>query len=176
LIDMPPDQQTAMGDDPSLRGYKGRCALAEVYRDSGRLSEAEVQYRHVVAEQPDFLVAWICLADVLFSQGRWQDADEVARALAARRGGMVNATLLRARGHMFRKEFAAARRLAEEAVAQAPDAAWPREVLSHVLVLEGRDWSAAERAVRAVLALRPSNPTALANLAVVQRELARKAD
>ena len=74
---------------------------------------------------------------------------------------------------MFRKDYATARQLAEAAIAQAPQAAWPREVLSHVLVLEGRDWVAAERALRDLLAMQPSNPTALQNLAVAQRELAR---
>ena len=55
-------------------------------------------------------------------------------------------------------------------MAQAPAALMPREILSHVLVLEGRDWAAAEAAVREVLARQPNNPTAKTNLAVVLRQ------
>ena len=41
LLQMPQGQQSAIGDDPGLRGFKGRCALAEVFRDSEpRLAEA----------------------------------------------------------------------------------------------------------------------------------------
>ena len=173
LVEGPASQQMAVGDDPGLRGFKGRCALAEVYRDSGRPAMAEAQYRRVLVEQPDFTVAWICLSDVIMSQGKWDAAEGIAPQLEARPGGALTATLLRAALHMFRKDYATARQLAEAAVAQAPQAVWPREVLSHVLVLEGRDWVAAERALRDLLALQPNNPTALQNLAVAQRELGR---
>jgi tetratricopeptide (TPR) repeat protein len=173
LVEGPATQQVTVGDDPGLRGFKGRCALAEVYRDSGRPTEAEAQYRLALAAQPDFIVAWICLSDLILSQGKWDAAEAVAREIEARPGGAVTATLLRARAQMFRKNYAAARQLAEAAIAQAPQAVWPREVLSHVLVLEGRDWVAAERALRDLLALQPNNPTALHNLAVAQRELGR---
>jgi tetratricopeptide (TPR) repeat protein len=173
LFEAPPGPYAAIGDDTAIRGYKGRCALAEVYRDSGRLAEAEAQYRVVLNEQPDFIVAQICLSDVIMSQGKWDEAEALARQIEARPGGTLTATLLRARAYMFRKDYATARQLAESAVAQAPQAVWPREVLSHVLVLEGRDWIAAERVLRELLAMQPNNPTALQNLAVAQRALGR---
>jgi uncharacterized protein HemY len=127
----------------------------------------------VLTEQPDFIVAQICLSDVIMSQGKWGDAEALARQIEARPGGALTANLLRARAYMFRKDYATARQLAEAAVAQAPQAVWPREVLSHVLVLEGRDWIAAERVLRDLLAMQPNNPTALQNLAVAQRALGR---
>ncbi|HVX11705.1 MAG TPA: glycosyltransferase [Pirellulales bacterium] len=161
----------AMGDDPGLRGYKGRCALAEIYRDWGRPADAEVQWRAALAEQPGYLVSWICLADLFLAQGRWGDAEQLAERLQTL-ARPVEALVLRARAHMTRREFTAARQLAEQAVTLAPDLLMAREVLSHVLVLEGRDWAAAEQAVREVLARQPSNTTALTNLAVVERHLA----
>jgi tetratricopeptide (TPR) repeat protein len=173
LFEMPRGQYWAVGEDPTLCGFKGRCALAEVYRDWGRPAEAEAQYRLALAEEPNFMVAWLCLSDLLTSQGKWDAAEEVAREVEARPGGAITATLLRARAHMFRGDYAVARQLAEQAIAQAPNSIGPREVLSHVLVLEGRDWAAAERAVRDLLALQPGNPTALHNLAVVQRAQGR---
>ena len=162
----------AMGDDPGLRGFKGRCALAEVYRDWGRPAEAEAQWLAALTEQPGYLVSWICLSDLYLGQDRWADAEQLAQRLETDLARPVDAVLLRARAHMTRRDFAPARRLAETAVALAPAALLPREILSHVLVLEGRDWAAAEQAIREVLAQQPSNATALANLALVERQRA----
>ncbi|HWB08685.1 MAG TPA: glycosyltransferase [Pirellulales bacterium] len=159
----------AMGEDPALRGFKGRCVLAEVYRDWGRPADAEAQWQAALAEQPGYLVAWICLGDLYLAQGRWSDAEQLARRLETEHDRPADGLLLRARGHMTRREFTTARRLAETAVNLSPTTLMPREILSHILVLEGRDWAAAEDAVREVLARHPSNATALANLAVIQR-------
>jgi tetratricopeptide (TPR) repeat protein len=164
----------AMGEDPGLRGFKGRCVLAEVYRDWGRPADAEAKWQAALAEQPGYLVAWICLGDLYLAQGRWSDAEQLARRLENEHARPVDAILLRARAHMTRGEFTTARQLAETAVNLSPAALMPREILSHILVLEGRDWAAAEAAVREVLARHPSNLTALANLAVVQRRRAEQ--
>jgi tetratricopeptide (TPR) repeat protein len=145
-----------------------------VLRDAGRLAEAEAQYRLALAEQPDFLVAWICLGDIMITQRRWGEADQLAQQMESRPNGRVNALLLRARSSMFRKDYVIARQLAEQAIALSPGAVWPLEVMSHVLVLEARDWTAAERTLRDVLALQPNNSTALANLAVAQKALGRR--
>lgn len=171
LLQIADPQGIAMGEDPGLRGFKGRCALAEVYRDWGRPNDAEVQWRAALTEQPGYLVPALCLSDLYLAQGRWNDADALAQSFE-QLGRQVDALLLRARAHMTRRDFVEARHLAESAIALAPEALMPREILSHVLVLEGRDWSAAERAVREVLLRQPSNPTALTNLAVVQSQLA----
>lgn len=161
----------AMGDDPGLRGYKGRCVLAEIYRNGGKQAEAERQWLAAITERPAYMVPWICLSDLYTAQGRWDDAERLALRLDEL-SRPVDALLLRARGEMTRRNFVEARRLAESAVALAPTALLPREVLSHVLVLEGRDWAAAEQALHEVLARQPSNPTALANLAVARRHRA----
>ena len=50
-----PTKPTSLASvDPGLKGYKGRCALAEVYRDQGKLADAEREWRAALAEQPDF--------------------------------------------------------------------------------------------------------------------------
>jgi hypothetical protein len=82
--------------------------------------------------------------------------------------GATEALVLRARGHLARKEFWHARRiLVEEAIPQAPQALWPRQILTHVLLQEGRDWDAAEQALREVLVLDPEHREANNNLAVL---------
>jgi tetratricopeptide (TPR) repeat protein len=177
LVGLPPDGPMASGEDPGIRGHKGRCVLAEVYRAWGRAAEAEAQWRAAIDLRPDYLTPWICLGDFYLAQGRWADAESLRRELEHERGRPVDALLLRARAQMARREFGEARKLAEMAISQAPQAFAPREILSHVLVLEGRDWAAAETAVREVLARQPNNPTAQINLSVVlrQREAARQA-
>src|SRR6185436_16189054 len=88
----------------------------------------------------------------------------------------LDALLLRARVMMARRQFAEAARLANEAIALAPQAIWPREVLSHVLLAEGRDFAAAEHAVRNVLALDPQHAGARGNLAWLEhRDASRPA-
>lgn len=169
LVELPSGACAASGEDPGLRRHKGRCVLAEVYRASGRASDAEAQWRKAIELEPGYVTAWICLGDFYLSQSRFADLEVLAGELEAQRGRPVDAQLLRARSLMVRGDFAAARQLAEAAVAQAPEALMPREVLSHVLVLEGRDWPAAEAAVREVLARQPNNPTAQTNLALVLR-------
>lgn len=157
LLNTPPEPYVAIAVDPGLHGYKARCALAEVYRDQGRAAEAEAQWRAALQEQPDLTVALICLGDLWLAQGRWQDVEQLARKLESDARTSIQAALLRARAHLARKEFAAARSLLEATSARAPGEVWPRELLAHVLLQEGRDWAALERALRDVLTVDPTN-------------------
>jgi tetratricopeptide (TPR) repeat protein len=153
--------------DAGLRGYKARHNLAVIYHEQGRLAEAEAQWRAALVEQPEFIPAWLGLGELYLVQGRWSDLEEVCTRLAAGSPGGCEAAVLQARVYLARREFAAARRLLEEATARAPQALWPRVILSHVLLQEGRDWEAAERALRDVLALAPDHAEARRNLAVL---------
>jgi Flp pilus assembly protein TadD len=53
-----------------------------------------------------------------------------------------------------------------KAIGLAPEAVWPRLLLSRVILQEGRDMAAAEEALRAVLALDPNQKEARNNLEV----------
>jgi Tfp pilus assembly protein PilF len=153
-----------------LRGYKARNNLALLHRQQGRDAEAEAQWRQALAERPDFANAWIGLAELLLGQRRWPDLEEAARRLETEAHGPVEAAVLRARGLLARGEFAAGRGLLEQTIAVQPRALWPRVVLSHALLQEGRDPNAAERALHAVLELDPGNAEARTNLAVLRRQ------
>jgi Flp pilus assembly protein TadD len=80
--------------------------------------------------------------------------------------------LFRARAHLARREFIEAEALVRQVVAAEPRAVWPRVLLSHVLLQEGRDLDAAEQALRDVLALDPVHAEAQNNLAVLLRNRA----
>jgi tetratricopeptide (TPR) repeat protein len=155
--------------DPGLRGYKARHNLAVLYHQQGRETEAEDQWRAALDERPDFGPAWLGLGEIRLRSGRWNDLESIARRLETNPSGGVDADLLRARGHLARREFSAARRLLEEVVSRAPRALAPRVVLSHVLLQEGGDRAAAEEALQGILALDPSNTEARHNLSVLRR-------
>ena len=153
--------------DPGLRGYKARHNLAVLYQEQGRAAEAEAQWRAVVAERAGFAPAWHGLGEVYLAQGRWAELEAVAARLDGGPPGDAESAVLRARAALARKEFAAARRLLEDAIARAPQSLKPRIVLSHALLQEGREPRAAKRALRDIIALDPLNAEARHNLSVL---------
>ena len=56
-----------------------------------------------------------------------------------------------------------------ETIAAEPQALWLRVVLTHVLLQEGQDWPAAERALCNVLALDPGHAEARGNLTLLRQ-------
>jgi tetratricopeptide (TPR) repeat protein len=166
-----PRQERFASVDAGLRTYKARHLLGEVYRGQGRTAEAEAEWRAGVAEQPGFGPAWQGLGELWLGQGRWMDLERAAEGLAP--SAPLEAMVLRARGHLARREFAEARALLEAVSARAPEAVRPRLLLGRALLQEGRDPAAAEQALRAVLALEPANREAGDHLAALLREQGR---
>ncbi len=150
--------------DAGLRGYKARHNLAVIYQEEGRLAEAEAQWTSVVREQPSFLPAVLGMGELFLAQQRWADFEGVVKRLQGVPQGSLDAAVMQARGHLVRKEFVLARLLLRETIAQFPQALWPRVILTHVLLQEGRDWEAAEHALRDVLELAPNHAEACRNL------------
>jgi tetratricopeptide (TPR) repeat protein len=162
--------------DPGLRTYRARHQLALICRRLGQDADAEPLWRTALAERPGFAPARLALAELYLDQARWPDLEEQARHFDALPGGELEAALLRARGHLARREFDRARAAAEQAVRRWPEALPARVLLSHVLLQAGTDLDAAERAVRAVLELAPDHPNARHNLAVLLGQKARPGD
>jgi glycosyltransferase involved in cell wall biosynthesis/predicted Zn-dependent protease len=173
VLALPPPERHFTSVDAGLQGYRARHALAEIYRGQGRLAEAEAHWRAAVAESPDFHPAWLNLAELYLGQGRYAELEQAAGRLRGGPHGEVNASVLRARGHLACKEFAPAQVLLDAAIAAHPKALWPRVVLSHVLLQEGKDWGAAEKALRDVLAIDPAHGEARHNLQVLLAQLGR---
>jgi glycosyltransferase involved in cell wall biosynthesis len=152
-------------EDASLSGFKARQNLGVIYQRQGRHADAETQFRAVLAEQPNFMPAWLALGNVYLEQGRWPDLEPVIQSVEKDARRLADAALLRARAHAARKEYAAARAILERLVAQVPKAVEPRLALSRVLLQEAREsGAAAETALNAVLELDPRNAEAKANL------------
>jgi Tfp pilus assembly protein PilF len=103
------------------------------------------------------------------AERRWEDLEQAVRGLEKAGAGM-DARVFRARRSLAQEDFAAARRILDETVAHFPHELWPRRILSHVLLQEGRDWAAAARALRDVLALDPRDTEAQNNLNVLLQQ------
>jgi tetratricopeptide (TPR) repeat protein len=157
----------AVGGPARDQAVAARHHLAQIYQAQQRPAEAELQWRAVLEERPDVAAAWLGLAEVLLAQRRWPEAEAVAARLEALPEGQAEAAVVRARCLLARQDYDGARRLLEGTIARASAALGPRVVLSHVLLQEGRDPAAAERALREVLALAPANSEARHNLEVL---------
>src|SRR5260370_42503437 len=81
--------------------------------------------------------------------------------------------MLQARGRLARTEFGRARAVLEPMVAAQPHLVYPRLILSHVYLQEGKDLQAAERVLREIVKLDPSRAESWRNLAVLLRQQGR---
>jgi glycosyltransferase involved in cell wall biosynthesis len=157
------------GEDPGLRGHLTRHNLAVLYRDQQRFVEAEAQWRAVLAEQSDFTDARLGLGELYLGQQRWQEMADVLAQLQADPRTTAQAAVLLAQKYLALQEFDAARKLMDETIAANPRTLGPRIVLARVLLAQGSDRDASEKALRDVLALDPNNVEARQNLVLLQQ-------
>lgn len=165
----PHDAKHFASVDTALAGYKARYHLAMLYQEQGRLAEAEAQWQIVLGEQAGYLPALLGLCEIHLQQSRWHDLEQAIERLASEGKRPIDGAVMRARAALARKEFAAARQTLEATIAETPTAVWPRQILTHVLLQEGKDLDAAEKTLRELLALAPNDAEARHNLAVLCR-------
>jgi glycosyltransferase involved in cell wall biosynthesis/Flp pilus assembly protein TadD len=166
ILELPPPEYFA-SVDTGLRGYKTRHNLAVLYVEEGRHAEAEAQWKAALEEEPGFAPALIGLGDLYLAQTYWSKLETICQRLGALPETAIEAEILRARGSLQRREFPRARQVLEETIERYPQATWPRVILSHVLLQEGRDWTAAEMVLRSILTLEPHNKEARHNLGLL---------
>src|SRR5262249_42029409 len=97
------------GAGEGVQTYKARQVLGEGDRAQGRAPAAEEQWRQALAAAPRFAPARLRLAELFADQGRWGELDEALAGLGDEPHLADEAGLLRARGLLARREFAAAR-------------------------------------------------------------------
>jgi tetratricopeptide (TPR) repeat protein len=168
LVENKPGRYFGSADD-GVRGFRTRHMLAGQYLERHRRSEAEVQWRMANEDRPKFLPAWLALGELYLKQDRWKALDQLTAGLERETGAILEAVILRARGHFARNEFRKAASALDDVLPRYPDAVGPRMLLSHVLLKEGRDWHGAERALRDVLRVEPESAEAKGNLELLLR-------
>jgi tetratricopeptide (TPR) repeat protein len=87
--------------DPAVAGYKARHNMALVYADVGRHALAELEWRRILLELPDYRPAWLGLGESLIRQAKHVSAAIAADSMAARE-------LLRCDAHILKAEIAVA--------------------------------------------------------------------
>ena len=118
--------------DMGLCSYKARQNLAVIYSRQRRFSEAEAEWRRVLAEQPGYVPAWLSLADLWLSAGRISDLEQAVQSLQAQASTPGIADLLQARVCLTRKDFAAAKECLNRAASIAALTPWARRMLGEV--------------------------------------------
>jgi tetratricopeptide (TPR) repeat protein len=155
------------------RRVTARHNLALICRHQGRLAEAESHWRAVLAEFPELPAAWIGLAELRLMQNRLTELDDILARLDVMSHDAQAVGLLRARLHLARRAFAAAKQILEQLVDKSPHAVEPRRLLSYALLQEGSNEEAAEQSLRELLRLVPDDAEARHNLAVLHRKQGR---
>jgi len=167
ILEPSDDGQHFASVDQGKKGFRTRYQLGCWLKKAGRLQEAEEQWRSALDEVPDFLPALHQLIDLGLEQRRLDLVEEMIRRTEHSPHGRVDAMVHRARVYLLSNDFAEARQLLERSIADAPNYVFPCLILSRMLLQEGRDWAAAEHALRRVLTLVPDHPEAKNNLQVL---------
>ena len=139
--------------DTGLSGYKTRHNLAQLELEEGNLSGAEAHWRAALAEQAAFMPAQLGLGEV-YCAGALGRSGACGGRVGGRRPGGRGRRAAGARPSGSQGVPVGAR-LLEAAITKAPQAVALRRVLSYALLQEGKDWSAAERALCELLKLDP---------------------
>ena len=147
--------------DVDLRGYKARHSLALICMEQKRFAEAETHWTASVREQPDFFPSHVGLGELYAKAKKWQKLETHAASLA-RFGplGEEAHQFLLALGKMHKGELSDARSRLLRAAEQFPDSLRVKRLLAEVTLKEGVDMAAAEKILREILELDPSDRNA----------------
>lgn len=151
-----------------------QCQLALLYRSVGRTEDAEVQWKGALASHAGFLLAFEGLGDLYLRQERWADLRELLAQMASYPDARLEAGLLAGCMASVKGDKSGARRILEETAARFPDELRPRVYVSRAILCEGKDQTAAEKALREVLRLDPKNQEALEKLEKLPKLMDRR--
>jgi glycosyltransferase involved in cell wall biosynthesis/predicted Zn-dependent protease len=158
-----------------LVGHLTHHNLATTFDELGQPDDAEHHWRAALADRPDYEPALVGVAEHALRRQQWAEVESLVGRLDAL-PAPLSAGVMRARLHLARREFDAARAVLQQVIADHPLAVWPRVILAHVLLQQGQDWAAAEQALRDVLALDPGHAECLHNLNVLLRQQGKPVD
>jgi glycosyltransferase involved in cell wall biosynthesis len=175
LMAAPQGKYFALGDDIGITTYRAKHQLARLYRDMKRNMEAEALWRESLAEEPNFPQGWLGLGQVLIDQNRWPEVDQVIERLEKTPHGQVEGVVLGGLKLATQRKWDEARQMMEGACARFPEAIEPRVLLSRLLLRDRNNWPAAERVLRELLKLDPSNAEAIRSFEKLRQGAAQAA-
>ena len=156
--------------DPTITGFKARQNLAAVYHDGGQADLAELQWRYVVAQVPEYRTGWRGLLESLFEQRRFHTAELEIERMQSIRGLESTAKLLGGRLKELRGDLAGARTDILAAIQADLNDNAALEALCRLLFLHGEPFEA-RLALTELSARTPDNPAVFHNLGTVNLRL-----
>jgi len=171
LVQRPRTMELLPGSEHVLELRSARYLLGHVYRAQGRNVDAERVFQEILAQAPDFIMAWIGLGYLYLDQRKFSDVRYVAHQLEKCPQGAAYMHVLTAEIQIAQGEMDSARELLDQAISLAPRLPLARLVLSEWLLKSGAANADCQAACRDVLRLDPGNPWANATLeALIRRE------
>jgi tetratricopeptide (TPR) repeat protein len=153
--------------DHGILGYKTHQNLAALYDAQGRQADAENEWRLILKERPDYLLAWKGLVAVLLKQQKLTEARAMVAGADILRKSPAVLTQLEASIEEAAGNAANARRILEMAVRNYPDDLEVRDAFCRYLFEHG-DADDAELAIQALVEKYPDNAAGLYNLATIR--------
>jgi len=102
--------------DVGILGYKTRHNLAVAWSEQGRLDLAEIQWRAIVRERPNYRPAWRALGQNLLARQRWVSLELLVEQAELQPELADDALVLRGHWHWARGEQPQALRMFKDAV------------------------------------------------------------
>jgi glycosyltransferase involved in cell wall biosynthesis len=169
LLDGPNEAEHFASVDTALRSYKARHNLAVVCRQQGRVADAETQWRAALEEEPAFLPSHLGLGELYLDTKNWSALQGITDNLnrLGTEAATAEAEAFLGRELLTRQQYKDARLHLRGAAMRFPQALNLRVLLTHALLKEGINDTAAEAALRDVLNLAPDHVEAKHNLAVL---------
>lgn len=153
--------------DQSITGFKARHNLALVYEELEQWVDAEIQWRAVIKEAPEYRLGWRGLGQVLMRQQKLQQAEELASNLTAQSDGTsplrCEGLLLAAKLAQLTGEEEPAGQFLNSARQEFPGDLEPLRELCQWLFERG-DFAGAEAALRELSVRDPADGSAPHNL------------
>jgi len=165
-----PEQEHFASVDADLRGTRARDLLGHVYLDMKQFDKAKEQWDHILGTNPDDLAGYLGLAELWLEQKQWQEFEKALGRIQQLTSDEQTVPLLQARALLAQQSFNETRAIILPMIDKYPRSLPWRVLLSHTYLQEGKDWQAAEAALRQVLSLDPDHAEARHNLDVFLRE------
>ena len=154
--------------DADLTGAIAWHHLGIVYREQGRLEDAERAWRTALDRRPDYAPAWRGWGEICFQLGRWNHTEHAAIRLESRRASRAAGLILHSRVMIARAENSTAQAMLQEAIELAPLDPLPRLLMAKSLLYQG-EIGKGRASLTEVLLREPTNPHALSALEQLSR-------
>ena len=161
----PSQERHFVSVDAGLTSFKARHNLALVYEDLGDWESAESQWQHILVELPDYVPAYVGLAECLMRRGDFTGAEQLVSQLRSR-ASTADGIRLTARLAEFRYNTADAIVELRRGIRQFPgDSSLLRELAR--LLHDTKDYASALEVLEQLIGLLPADGSAWHNRAVV---------